>query len=63
MFANREKALAWLETPNPSLQGKTPIEAANTEEGFEQADEILTRLGPRYRRVYLSDASEAAPIR
>jgi uncharacterized protein (DUF2384 family) len=39
-----EKALAWLETPNPSLQGKTPIEAARTEEGFEQADEILTCL-------------------
>jgi putative toxin-antitoxin system antitoxin component (TIGR02293 family) len=44
VFANREKAMAWLETPNPSLQGRSPIEAANTEEGFEQADEILTRI-------------------
>lgn len=44
VFANREKALAWLETPNPSLQDRTPIEAANTEEGFEQADEVLTRI-------------------
>jgi uncharacterized protein (DUF2384 family) len=44
VFANREKALAWLETPNPSLQGKSPIGAATTEEGFEQADEILTRI-------------------
>jgi putative toxin-antitoxin system antitoxin component (TIGR02293 family) len=44
VFANHEKALGWLQTPNPSLQGKTPIEAANTEEGFAQADEILTRL-------------------
>jgi putative toxin-antitoxin system antitoxin component (TIGR02293 family) len=44
VFANREKALAWLESPNPSLQGKSPIEAASTEEGFEQADEILTRI-------------------
>ena len=44
VFANREKALAWLETPNPSLQGRSPIEAANTEEGFGQADEILTRI-------------------
>ena len=43
-IANRDKALAWLETPNPSLQGRSPIEAANTEEGFEQADEILTRI-------------------
>lgn len=44
VFANREKAMAWLATPNPSLQGRAPIEAANTEEGFEQADEILTRI-------------------
>ena len=44
VFANHEKALGWLQTPNPSLQGKTPLEAAGTEEGFEQADEILTRI-------------------
>ena len=44
VFANYEKALGWLQTPNPSLQGKTPIEAANTEEGFALADEILTRI-------------------
>lgn len=44
VFANHEKALDWLQTPNPSLHGKTPIQAANTEEGFTQADEILTRI-------------------
>jgi uncharacterized protein (DUF2384 family) len=44
VFANCEKALSWLETANPALLGKTPIEAADTEEGFEQADEILTRI-------------------
>ncbi len=44
VFANRDKALSWLQTPNPSLQGQTPIDAANTEEGFEQADDILTRI-------------------
>jgi putative toxin-antitoxin system antitoxin component (TIGR02293 family) len=44
VFANREKVLAWLETPNPSLQGRSPINAASSQEGFEQADEILTRL-------------------
>lgn len=44
VFANREKALVWLETANQSLQGRSPIEAADTEEGFEQADEILTRI-------------------
>jgi putative toxin-antitoxin system antitoxin component (TIGR02293 family) len=44
VFANHEKALGWLQTPNPSLQGRTPLEAAGTEEGFEQAEDILTRI-------------------
>ena len=44
VFANREKALSWLETPNPSLRGRSPIDATSTEEGFEAADDILTRL-------------------
>lgn len=44
VFANREKALAWLETPNPSLLRKTPIEAQIPKKVFEQADDILTRI-------------------
>lgn len=44
VFANHGKALSWLQTPNPSLQGRTPLEAAGTEEGFEQAEDILTRI-------------------
>lgn len=44
VFANHRKALEWLQTANPSLQGKTPLEAADTEDGFEQADDILTRI-------------------
>ena len=44
VFANCEKALEWLETPNPSLRGRTPIEASKTEEGLEQATGILTRI-------------------
>ena len=44
VFANHRKALGWLQTPNPSLQGRTPLEAAGTEEGFEQAEDILTRI-------------------
>jgi uncharacterized protein (DUF2384 family) len=30
VFANQEKALHWLRFPNPSLEGKTPLEAAKT---------------------------------
>jgi putative toxin-antitoxin system antitoxin component (TIGR02293 family) len=44
VFANHAKALSWLQTPNPSLQGKTPIEAATTEQGYAEADEILMRI-------------------
>ena len=44
VFANQEKALAWLQTPNPSLNGRTPLEATATEEGFQEADEVLTRI-------------------
>jgi len=44
VFANQQKALAWLQTPNPSLKGRTPLEATATEEGFQEADEVLTRI-------------------
>ncbi len=44
VFANHEKALTWLHTPNPSLRGCTPLEAAHTEEGCAEADDLLTRL-------------------
>ena len=44
VFANREKALVWLQTPNPSLNGRTPLEATATEKGFHEADDVLTRI-------------------
>jgi putative toxin-antitoxin system antitoxin component (TIGR02293 family) len=44
VFANQQKALDWLHTPNPSLNGRTPLEATATDEGFQEADEVLTRI-------------------
>ena len=44
VFANHQKALGWLQTPNPSLSGRTPLEASATEAGFQEADEVLTRI-------------------
>jgi putative toxin-antitoxin system antitoxin component (TIGR02293 family) len=44
VFANQEKALGWLHSPNPSLAGRTPLEAAATEEGFQEAEEVLSRI-------------------
>ena len=44
VFANQQKALPWLHTSNPSLNGRTPLEATATEEGFQEADAVLTRI-------------------
>jgi putative toxin-antitoxin system antitoxin component (TIGR02293 family) len=44
VFANREKALHWLQSPNPSLEGKTPLEAAETDQGYQAVEDILGRI-------------------
>lgn len=44
VFASREKALESPQTANPSLRGEIPLDAAGAQEGFEQADDILTRI-------------------
>lgn len=44
VFANQEKAMHWLLSPNPSLEGRTPLEAARSGEGYQDAEDILTRL-------------------
>ncbi len=44
VFANQEKALHWLQAPNPSLAGRTPLEVVETESGYQEAEDILTRI-------------------
>lgn len=44
VFANREKALHWLQSPNPSLEGKTPLAAAQTEQGYQNVEDVLGRI-------------------
>jgi len=44
VFANQEKALHWLQAANPSLGGKTPLEAAQTEQGYRAVEDILMRI-------------------
>lgn len=44
VFANQEKALHWLQMPNPSLAGHTPLEAASTDEGCQEVEDLLTRI-------------------
>ncbi len=44
VFANQEKAILWLRSPNPSLEGKTPLEAARTDEGYREVEDVLLRI-------------------
>jgi uncharacterized protein (DUF2384 family) len=34
----------WLCTPNPALQGETPLEALASDSGFEAVKELLTKI-------------------
>jgi len=44
IFGDRQKALRWPQTPHPALAGRTPLDAASTAEGFEEAEDILGRI-------------------
>jgi hypothetical protein len=44
IFGSRQKALRWLSEPHPALGGQTPLEAAATDQGFQEAEDILGRL-------------------
>jgi putative toxin-antitoxin system antitoxin component (TIGR02293 family) len=44
VFANQEKAIHWLRSPNPSLEVKTPLAAARTEQGYREVEDILVRI-------------------
>jgi putative toxin-antitoxin system antitoxin component (TIGR02293 family) len=44
VFANREKAIHWLRSPNSSLNGKTPLESAQTDKGYQDAEDVLVRI-------------------
>jgi len=44
VFANQEKAIHSLRSPNPSLEGKTPLEAAQTDQGYREVEDALVRI-------------------
>jgi uncharacterized protein (DUF2384 family) len=41
VFANQEKAIHWLHSPNPSLEGKTPLAAA---QDYQEVKDVLVRI-------------------
>jgi hypothetical protein len=53
VFANQEKAIHWLQAPNPSLQGKTPLEAAQNGAGVSGSRRHPRQI--RARRPRLTD--------
>jgi len=44
VFANRQKSLQWLQSPNPALGGSSPLLAAETEAGYHEVEDILGRI-------------------
>jgi len=45
IFGNKVKADIWLSQPKFSLGGRTPLELANTEAGYELVKAELEKLG------------------
>jgi uncharacterized protein (DUF2384 family) len=41
---DREQARRFLRTPHPEIGGKTPLDAALTELGARQAEEVMARI-------------------
>ena len=44
VWQDREQARRFLTTPHPEIGGKTPIDAALTELGARQAEEVMARI-------------------
>ena len=44
VWHDREQARRFLTTPHPEIGGKTPVEAALTELGARQAEEVMARI-------------------
>ena len=44
VWQDRDQARRFLTTPHPEIGGKTPVEAALTELGARQAEEVMARI-------------------
>jgi putative toxin-antitoxin system antitoxin component (TIGR02293 family) len=44
VFADKEKAAAWLNKPKTALGGMTPLQVSNSEAGYVVVKEALERL-------------------
>jgi putative toxin-antitoxin system antitoxin component (TIGR02293 family) len=44
VYGSRERALAWLERPNPRLSQRTPLELLTSDEGSRIVEELLVQI-------------------
>ena len=44
VLGNEVKAVHWLKSPVPALDGKTPLECAETQVGLREVEDVLTRI-------------------
>ena len=44
IYGNRERALGWLRTPHPRLDGRSPISLVKTDTGSRIVEELLTQI-------------------
>jgi uncharacterized protein (DUF2384 family) len=44
VWENREQARRFLTSPHAEIGGKTPVDAALTESGARQAEELMARI-------------------
>ena len=43
-FGNKDKALSWLQTPHPALNGEAPLELARDPRGYEAVLDEIGRI-------------------
>lgn len=43
-FGDREKAMSWLKSPNPVMEGQKPLDLLNSVQGRETVRTILGRI-------------------
>src|SRR5580658_4420505 len=60
VFANRDKALEWLQTPSPALRRATPLHAVETESGCQEVEDILGRIEASWRGLSVCRAGTRA---
>jgi putative toxin-antitoxin system antitoxin component (TIGR02293 family) len=44
VYESRERALAWLRTPHPRLDGRSPVSLLNTDIGARLVEELLVQI-------------------